>query len=304
VHRAERHQRPELLDGEDLPVVGQRAAAGPREVVEEQRRLEAGGAVERDRAVLVLECRDAPLELRAGGGPYRERHGGLEQRRARLRLKVGVQLAGELPVLLGLEGERAVVGGELVGVDVVGVEDPLAHLADGPAVAHPASVHHRVDRVLDRLERAAQQLRLAGEGGLLGQRSERQHGLKGAASLPVAHERAVLLEHGTVGVPGDIRLERLVEDLAGPALDHERARLPVWVEGRLGDAPGRGATQQPLQLTGGCSPGELPKGGAQAAEGALLRGQQRVELARGNGLRGGHPEEVFEAAPRAIAGTH
>jgi hypothetical protein len=32
------------------------------------------------------------------------------------------------------------VGAELIRVDVVGVEDPLAHLADGAAVADPARV--------------------------------------------------------------------------------------------------------------------------------------------------------------------
>jgi hypothetical protein len=71
---------------------------------------------------------------------------------------------------------------------------------------------------------------------LLGQRAEREQGLKGAAFLPLADERAVLLQHGAVGVPRDVRLE-----LAGLALDHERVRLPVRIEPRLGDPACRGA---------------------------------------------------------------
>jgi hypothetical protein len=78
VDRAERHQRAELLDRQDLPVVRHGAATGAWQMVEEERWLQAGGAVERDRAVVIFERRDAPLELGARLSADGERDGGFE----------------------------------------------------------------------------------------------------------------------------------------------------------------------------------------------------------------------------------
>ena len=76
------------------------------------------------------------------------------------------------------------VAGGLLGVGVVGVDDPPPHEPHRVAIGHVPGVQRGVDRERQRLERREQQLRLRGrERHLLGQRAQAQKGLVGLALL-------------------------------------------------------------------------------------------------------------------------
>jgi hypothetical protein len=66
---------------------------------------------------------------------------------------------------------------------VLDVEDALAHLAEGLAVADPLRVQDRVDREAGVFGRREEDLGGAGELGLLGERSGAEEGLVGGALL-------------------------------------------------------------------------------------------------------------------------
>ena len=68
--------RAELLDRHLLAVVGHRAAVRLREVVDEERVLQAAGAVQGDLAEALAQRADPPLQLLAVGRADRERDRG------------------------------------------------------------------------------------------------------------------------------------------------------------------------------------------------------------------------------------
>ena len=296
--RPDRHQRAELLDRQHVGVVAHRAAVRARQVIEEQRRLQAQRAMQRDRPEAVHERFDAGLELGGGGRADGQRDRAVQQRRPFVRLQVGVELARQLPVLLGRERQRTVRRVELLTEGDVGVDDPPAHARDRLAVPEPARMHDAVDRERQRLQRREQQLGAARERRLLRQRTQPQHGLVRATVLRIDDERAVLLEHRRVGVTHEVGAERLVGRPAVSGLDDQRGRLPVLVDRGLGDAAAGRATEQPLQLARRRPPHRQATLGA--PERALLGDHQGIDLGRANRHRVRHPEQAFDPPARPV----
>ena len=215
-----------------------------------------------------------------------------------MRLQVGIELARELPVLLGRKRQRPVRGVQLLGEGDVGVDDPPPHARDRLAIAQPARVHHRVDRERQRLKRREQQLGAAGELGLLGQRPEPEHRLMRAALRGVDDQAALLLEHRRVDVAHEVGPERLIGRVSVGGLDDQRRRLPVIVQHRLTETAARRAAKQPLQLTHRRPPRRQAR--LDAAERPLLRGDQGVDLGAGDRHRVRDPEDALDPPTCAI----
>ena len=245
----DRHQRAELLDRQNVGVVAHRAAVRPRQMIQKQRRLQPQRPVQRDRPVPVHQQLHAALELRRVRRADRQRDRALQQRRALMRLQVRVELARQLPVLIGRKRQRAVRRSQLLPVGDVGVHDLAPHAADRLPVAGPARVQHRVDREIQRLQRREQQLRRARELRLLRQRPQRQHRLMRAALRRIHHQVAIVLGDRRVDVPDQVALQRLIRRPPVGRLHHQRRRLPMRIQRRLAQAAARRAAQQPLQLT-------------------------------------------------------
>ncbi len=295
---ADRHQRAELLDRQHVGVVAHAPAVRARQVVEEQRRLQPERPVQRHGAEAVAQRLDAVLELLARRRADRQRDRGLQQRRALGRLQVGVELARELAVLLHRVRERAVRGGQLLGVGVVGVQHAPARLNQRVAVGDPARMHDDVDSERQPLQRPEQQLRATRKLAALRQRPHSQHRLPATTLGRIDHQRAVLLEDRLIRMPDQVGLQRLVGLLAVRRLDQQRTRTPVLVEPGLGDTTARRPSQQPLHLPRTRPPRRHARG--DAAQHPLLLGLQRLELARGQRHRRGHAEQLLHAPARTV----
>jgi len=95
VRGRDRHRGAELLDRHLLDVVGDRAAAGPGQVVGKERVLEAARAVQRHVAEALAKRGDPALQFLAVRGADRERERGPQHRRVRRGLQDRLVLTGE-----------------------------------------------------------------------------------------------------------------------------------------------------------------------------------------------------------------
>ena len=125
--RADRHQRAELLDRQHVGVVAHRAAVRARQVIQEQRRLQPQRPVQRHRPEAVRSASTRRSSSSRDGAPTASEIAVFSSGGCSWELQVGVELARELAVLLGVKRQRAVRRGQLLGERVVGVDDPPAH---------------------------------------------------------------------------------------------------------------------------------------------------------------------------------
>jgi hypothetical protein len=110
-------------------------------------------------AVVLAQHADPALKLLQARGAEREPDPAGEHRGMRAGLELGLILAGERAVFLGLQAgsERGPL--DLLTVGMLDIRDPLTHPAKRVTVPVPASVQHRVDREPQALKRREQHLR-------------------------------------------------------------------------------------------------------------------------------------------------
>ena len=227
----------ELLDRHLLAVVGDRAAVGPRQVVEEEPVLQAARAVQGHVAeALAKRARPAARARLAVGRADRERERGAQHRRVRGGLQDRLVLAGELAVLLGqrprvrraplraARGRRARRRG--------------CACAPGRALrgCRPSGAWRTASTGnADAFERGEEQLGGAGELGLFGERAGAEERLEGGALFGLDLKRgrlAGVLDQRRVRAAPEVVLERLVGERRRRRLEDQRVGLPVRARAR------------------------------------------------------------------------
>ena len=155
-------------------------------------------------------------------------------------LQLRLVLAREHPVLPGEQARTVHRALHLLVVGVLDVGDPLTHLRERLTVTQPPGVNGRVDREPDGLQRREQRLRGgAGELGCVRERAEREHRLVRAALLAVHDQGLLALGDRRVRAAAQVMAERLKRHTVTGVGDHERVRLPIPVQLRLGDPAAR-----------------------------------------------------------------
>ena len=259
-------------------------------------------AVQAHLAEALAQDLDPALELGAVGRADRDAEIGAQHRRVGGGLQDGLVLAGQLAVLLGLPARTGLRALGLLAPGVLGVEDSLANLAQRLAVADPARVQDGVGREARVFEGREEQLRVAGELGLLGERRPRR-GRPGRRSPLRPRPRARAARRG----PRSSARWRSARDRAraargvcssSPYLDNQGVGLPVRLQLGLGDTTTGGAAQQPLEILG--------RGPAQAEqhreplEAAPLGRGELAQLGAGDRARASHSGDLLHPAPRPV----